>query len=176
MTEQLPTLCVSGPKLVRILRLGERDSQLKPSHPSFGTKGAEAPNVTDHCWLSDDTIAACTDTADVCVFDRLELRHTISTPAPLGVPSAMHKLLCIAAFSRGLIVGGTGGALCIYERNLNRHGYSLKHSLSCIAPDSGLPPQQLLRQQSSAPQMQTCERANQGEGTHGCRSAGARMG
>ncbi|KAL2919821.1 hypothetical protein HK105_200738 [Polyrhizophydium stewartii] len=83
---------------------------------AVGTQKYDYKNFTAHTWTSDDRVIVGTEDSKIFVFEsngelKSEILHTHGTSQ---IPRSIH---CIASFSKGFVVGCSGGMAALYERS-----------------------------------------------------------
>ena len=127
-------IAASGPRFFRLWRFAD-GKELKPWNVA-ASKGREHPAYTDHLWLpGDDRVALCTDTAEIHICEKGDLKHVLTAAQAAGAPA----LTCLAAFARGFIAAAKGGLLCLFEgpKDDAKDPYQLTHTFVCSSPAPG---------------------------------------
>ena len=126
------TIATTGPKYFKCWRYA--DGALKVWNVNLH-KGREHQLYTDHCWLpGDDRCAATTDTGEIYIVEKGELRHVLSA----AINAGCSKLTCLTPFARGFVAAGAGGMLCVFEGpKEEKEIYSLSHTFVCSQPSVG---------------------------------------
>ena len=126
------TIATTGPKYFKCWRYA--DGALKVWNVNLH-KGREHQLYTDHCWLpGEDRCAATTDTGEIYIVEKGELRHVLSA----AINAGCSKLTCLTPFARGFVAAGSGGMLCVFEGpKEEKEIYSLSHTFVCSQPSSG---------------------------------------
>ncbi|CAM9245094.1 unnamed protein product [Scytosiphon promiscuus] len=100
-------VCVTGDKILRFFRV--IDAQFKPLPLNLKM---ELQVYTAHCWLADEQVVVSTEQGDLYLFENLEFRCALATPATDG-----GSICALAAFSKGFVAGGANGVLRVFERS-----------------------------------------------------------
>ncbi|CAM9422140.1 unnamed protein product, partial [Hapterophycus canaliculatus] len=100
-------VCVTGDKILRFFRV--IDAQFKPLPLNLKM---ELQVYTAHCWLVDEQVVVSTEQGDLYLFENLEFRCALATPATDGA-----SICTLASFSKGFVAGGANGVLRVFERS-----------------------------------------------------------
>eukprot|EP00899_Mesostigma_viride_P019230 jgi/Mesvir1/27308/Mv07136-RA.1 len=103
------TLCVSGPRALRILRYSKDDESLAYHGPNAIAGYREDASITDHVWLVGDRLAAASTASEVLVHDNQELKAVVRVPGRSAV-TAVERLV------RGFVVATARGDVILYDK------------------------------------------------------------
>ena len=100
-------VCITGNGILRFLHLEQNEFKSIP----FSMGKREPQNYLSHCWI-DDRILIGTDSGDILVFENAEFRGVLESS-----PAGGKSIDCIAAFSKGFVLGMDEGYLMIFDRD-----------------------------------------------------------
>jgi len=119
------TLCTTGPTSLKVWRLV--DKQLKPTEvlprrakdaTALGGAQQSSFRFTSHCWYDEDKLLAGTEEGDLIVVENNETRKILR--AVHGEGMAVSSITCV---SRGVLTGGDGGIVALFERTFDESSY-----------------------------------------------------
>lgn len=101
-------VCVTGNGIFKLLRYGEGGYKIL-SIPKLDTK-----NIMGHCW-ADDRVVLCTDDGKLYAADHNgEIKWESAVVHPTTQKPRI--IAAISAFSKGFIIGCSGGLVCVFEK------------------------------------------------------------
>jgi hypothetical protein len=102
-------VCVTGFGLFKMLRLLEKDESFRPLPTNLRR---EPCALAGHAWMPDnDRLLLATRSGELLVAEGGDVKKVLDAPAQGGV-KAVH---CLAATSKGFLLGCEGGVLRVYE-------------------------------------------------------------
>jgi len=100
-------VCVTGNGILRFLHIEQNEFKSIP----FSMGKREPQNYLSHCWV-DDRILVGTDNGDILVFENAEFRGVLESS-----PAGGKSIDCIAAYSKGFVIGMDEGYIMTFERD-----------------------------------------------------------
>ncbi|GMH89255.1 hypothetical protein TL16_g11401 [Triparma laevis f. inornata] len=99
-------ICVTGQGVLRFFRVLEGGFR-----PVTLNIKREPQDYTCQCWLPEDRVVIAADSGELLIIENFEFKCVLSSS-----PTDGKRVGCIVAFSKGFVVGGTGG-IRIYEKS-----------------------------------------------------------
>jgi WD40 repeat protein len=102
-------VCTSGHNHWKLWRVQENTFKPMPTFQGVGTH-----LFTDHCWLMDDRLAACTAEGEIIILEEYQQKQVIENAF---MSEDIYNISCIKPYSKGFFIASDNGIMALWVRS-----------------------------------------------------------